>query len=90
MGDIGDIHAHRAIRAFDIKELGYRFSKRKIHLKASNYIVYELLNEDGYDILDFCFLFSKKKQLGIVVSFPFDKYLQIALEDKRGTKVLKK
>ena len=81
--DVGDIKTCRQIRPFDLKELGYRFSKKKIHIKDTAYAICEILDEDKNKPVTFCLLLSKHSMMGIVLAFPFSKYFDLVKDDKK-------
>ena len=90
LADIGEIGECKLKRPFDIKDLGYRFSKKKITVKDSNYILCEVVDEDTLKPATFSFLLAKRTNMGLVLPFPFSKYSEIAVEEKKTVKGVKK
>ena len=88
--DLGDLSKVKLVRPFDIKYLGYKFSKKKVTVRDSKYILYELIDEDSNHSVSFCFLLVKKSNMGIVLSFPFDRYLQMARAEVAEARKLKR
>lgn len=87
--EIGDPANLKQIRAFDIKELGYAFSSRKIAVgkegKAS-FQIYEILDEESKKAASFCYLYNNRKKSGIILSMPYDHYIQVKKAECRMKK----
>lgn len=78
--DLGDVAACKQVRPFDLKELGYILSDRKIVVGSSttnraSHLIYEVLDRDSKQAASFCFLYSKAVQMGIVLKNPYDHYI---------------
>ena len=56
----------KKIRPFDLKWLGYTFSKRKVKL-SGDYILCEMLDSDTRQPATFCFLLDTMGNVGIVL-----------------------
>ena len=85
IADVGDPPRGPLVRPFDIKNLGYQFSKNRINLrdKDMNYILCELLDSDSHRPATFCFLLSKRTMMGLVLPFSYDKYMDVRREDRK-------
>lgn len=85
LADVKDIDSCKHIRAFDLKELGYLFSKKKIRLPNTSYEVREVLDETTNRPVSFAFLFSRELLSGIILPKEFHRYSIIAAEELKGT-----
>lgn len=70
------LESAKQIRYFDMKELGYVSSPRKLLVRghaaeAFSHELIELLDADSGKPCTFCFLYSYAVQLGIIVPVPF-------------------
>lgn len=83
VADIGDFKACKQIRPFDLKDWGYKFSKRKIKILNATYTLFEVLDNDTSKSVAFSFLFSKKTTMGIIIPHTFDRYLDKYFADKK-------
>ncbi|NBQ69805.1 MAG: hypothetical protein EBU46_13680 [Nitrosomonadaceae bacterium] len=80
LADLGDVAACKQIRPFDLRQLGYVLSDRKIVVGSSttnraSHLIYEVLDSDTKRAASFCFLYSKSVQMGIVLKNPYDHYI---------------
>ena len=80
--DVGDFSKSRPIRAVDMKYFGFTFAAR-VGIKDTGYLLYELLDEDSSRPATFCFLVAKRTNIGVVVPFPFKKYIQERAEPQK-------
>lgn len=81
LSDLGDISTCKQVRPFDLRELGYVLSDRKIVVGSStdhqaSHLIYEVLDQDTKRAASFCFLYSKSVQMGIVLKQSYDHYIQ--------------
>lgn len=81
LSDLGDISTCKQVRPFDLRELGYVLSERKIVVGSStghkaSHLIYEVLDADTKRAASFCFLYSKSVQMGIVLKNSFDHYIR--------------
>lgn len=81
LADVKDIDSCKQIRAFDLKELGYIISKKKIHLCKTDYEVREILDGDTQRPASFSFLFSRSLLTGIILPKEYHRYLIVAGEE---------
>lgn len=70
------LESNKQIRYFDMKELGYVSSCRKVILLCGatgggSHELFELLDADSGKPSTFCFLYSYAVQMGIIVRVPF-------------------
>jgi hypothetical protein len=88
IADVGDPPRGPLIRPFEIKSLGYMFSKNKISLrdKDMNYLLCEIVDADTKRPVSFSFLLSKRSMMGLVLPFPYEKYLDIKKEERRANR----
>lgn len=88
LADVGNIDNSKPKRPVDIKYLGYEFA-HKVSIRDTGYILYELLDEDTHRPASFCFLVAKRPNVGIVIPFPFKRYYQQAVDERKITKGVK-
>jgi hypothetical protein len=88
--DAGDTSKCKKIRPFDLRFLGYEFTRYKIVLANTNYVVHEVIDaHTGYPA-SFCMLYCKSVMLGIILPFPYEKYALSAAYEKRDRKRIAK
>ncbi len=83
--DVVDKNLSKQIRPFDLKHLGYLFSKRRIKIYNTNYDICQIIHEDKKTPASFCFLLAKNTLTGIVLPTPFEEYLKFC--KKKRTQV---
>ena len=85
LADVKDIDTCKQIRAFDLKELGYVISKKKLRITNTGYEVREILDEDTMRPVSFAFLFSRKQLTGVILPKEYHRYAIIASDELKGT-----
>lgn len=88
IADVGSIDKSKPQRPVDLKYLGYEFAD-KVSIRDTGYILYELQDEDTHRSASFCYLFAKRQGVGVVIPFPFSKYQQQAIEERKVVKGVK-
>lgn len=76
----GDPASCKQIRPFDLRNLGYILTSRKIPVgsstgKQQKFVIYEVVDEDTKRAVSFCYLFSKTTQMGIILKNTYDSFL---------------
>ena len=80
LSEIGDAATCKQIRPFDLRNLGYILTSRKIRVgsstgKQQKFVIYEVVDEDTKRAMSFCYLFSKSTQMGIILPNSYDSFL---------------
>jgi len=80
LSQIGDPATCKQIRPFDLRNLGYILTSRKIPVgssagKQQKFVIYEVVDEDTKRAVSFCYLFSKLTQMGIILPDTYDNFM---------------